>query len=190
MAKYICPVCGKIWYNVKDLAQCTAADAKTEEVNQKARETKLKMINGLKVDNDDEYYNNKEIELLLYALGINPDPNKLRYGKIAICVDADDGYHIALLTLATLYRICPRDKERLATYKAELDKAYAVLKSKLDVYNSAAAAYNGKYEDKVATYTSTLTSNFSSIFSNGSKTKTQTLYNGEISKLIAEKLGF
>jgi DNA gyrase/topoisomerase IV subunit B len=51
-----------------------------------------KMINGLKVDNDDEYYNNKEIELLLYALGINPDkydPNKLRYGKIAICVDAD-----------------------------------------------------------------------------------------------------
>ena len=51
-----------------------------------------KMINGLKVDDDDEYYNNKEIELLLYALGINPDkydPNKLRYGKIAICVDAD-----------------------------------------------------------------------------------------------------
>ena len=124
MAKYICPVCGKIWYNVKDLAQCTAADAKAEEVNQKARETKL------------------------------------------------------------------RDKERLATYKAELDKTYTVLKSKLDVYNSAAAAYNNKYEDKVATYTSTLTSNFSSIFSNGSKTKTQTIYDSEISKLIAEKLGF
>ena len=71
-----------------------------------------KMINGLKVDDDKEYYDNKEIELLLYALGINPDrydPTKLRYGKIAICVDADDdGYHIALLILANLQRICPQ----------------------------------------------------------------------------------
>ena len=71
-----------------------------------------KMINGLKVDDDKEYYDNKEIELLLYALGINPshyDPSKLRYGKIAICVDADDdGYHIALLILANLQRICPQ----------------------------------------------------------------------------------
>lgn len=79
-----------------------------------------KMINGLKVDNDDEYYNNKEIELLLYALGINPDkydPNKLRYGKIAICVDADDdGYHIALLILANLYRICPKFLEENRIY--------------------------------------------------------------------------
>lgn len=73
---------------------------------------KGKMINGLKVDDDKEYYDNKEIELLLYALGINPDrydPTKLRYGKIAICVDADDdGYHIALLILANLQRICPQ----------------------------------------------------------------------------------
>lgn len=79
-----------------------------------------KMINGLKVDDDDEYYNNKEIELLLYALGINPDkydPNKLRYGKIAICVDADDdGYHIALLILANLYRICPKFLEENRIY--------------------------------------------------------------------------
>ena len=71
-----------------------------------------KMINGLKVEDDKEYYDNKEIELLLYALGINPDrydPAKLRYGKIAICVDADDdGYHIALLILANLQRICPQ----------------------------------------------------------------------------------
>lgn len=71
-----------------------------------------KMINGLKVDDDKEYYDNKEIELLLYALGINPshyDPSKLRYGKVAICVDADDdGYHIALLILANLQRICPQ----------------------------------------------------------------------------------
>ena len=71
-----------------------------------------KMINGLKEEDDKEYYDNKEIELLLYALGVNPahyDPTKLRYGKIAICVDADDdGYHIALLILANLQRICPQ----------------------------------------------------------------------------------
>ena len=71
-----------------------------------------KMINGLKEEDDKKYYENKEIELLLYALGVNPDhydPNKLRYGKIAICVDADDdGHHIALLILANLYRLCPQ----------------------------------------------------------------------------------
>lgn len=71
-----------------------------------------KMINGLKEDDDKKYYENKEIELLLYALGIDPDrydPKKLRYGKVAICVDADDdGHHIALLILANLHRICPQ----------------------------------------------------------------------------------
>lgn len=70
-----------------------------------------KMINGLKEDDDKKFYENNEIELLLYALGIDPDrpdPKKLRYGKIAICVDADDdGHHIALLILANLHRICP-----------------------------------------------------------------------------------
>ena len=47
---------------------------------------------GLEYNKDSVFEENKEIELLLYALGINPDkydPNKLRYGKIAICVDAD-----------------------------------------------------------------------------------------------------
>lgn len=51
-----------------------------------------KMLNGLKEDDDEKYYSNKEIELLIYALGIDInhyDPKKLRYGKIAICVDAD-----------------------------------------------------------------------------------------------------
>ena len=71
-----------------------------------------KMLNGLKEDDDEKYYNNKEIELLIYALGIDIDhydKKKLRYGKIAICVDADDdGYHIALLILANLYRLCPQ----------------------------------------------------------------------------------
>lgn len=71
-----------------------------------------KMLNGLKEDDDEKYYENKEIELLIYALGIDInhyDPRKLRYGKVAICVDADsDGYHIALLILANLYRLCPQ----------------------------------------------------------------------------------
>lgn len=51
-----------------------------------------KMKNGLKETDEQAYYDNKEIELLLYALGIDPhryDPKKLHYGKIAICVDAD-----------------------------------------------------------------------------------------------------
>ena len=34
MAKYTCPVCGKIWYNVNDLADCVAADAKAENNKQ------------------------------------------------------------------------------------------------------------------------------------------------------------
>lgn len=51
----------------------------------------MKMKNGLKAD-DEEIYKNEEIKLLLYALGIdinNYKPDKLRYGKIAICVDPD-----------------------------------------------------------------------------------------------------
>lgn len=73
---------------------------------------KGKMLNGLKEEDDEKYYSNDEIELLMYALGIDVDHydrKKLRYGKIAICVDADDdGYHIALLILANLYRLCPQ----------------------------------------------------------------------------------
>lgn len=71
-----------------------------------------KMKNGLKEQDDKKYFENKEIELLLYSLGINPnnyDAKKLRYGTLAICVDGDDdGNHIALLILANLYRLCPQ----------------------------------------------------------------------------------
>lgn len=70
-----------------------------------------KMKNGLKAD-DEEIYKNEEIKLLLYALGIDINsynPNKLRYGKIAICVDPDsDGFHIALLIMANLHKLCPQ----------------------------------------------------------------------------------
>ena len=70
-----------------------------------------KMKNCLKAE-DEEVYKNEEIKMLLYSLGIdinNYDPKKLRYGKIAILVDPDDdGYHIALLIMANLHRLCPQ----------------------------------------------------------------------------------
>lgn len=54
----------------------------------------MKMKNGLKAE-DEEIYQNEEIKLMLYALGIdinNYKPEKLRYGKIAICVDPDKSH--------------------------------------------------------------------------------------------------
>jgi DNA gyrase/topoisomerase IV subunit B len=89
-----------------------------------------KMLNGLKEEDYDKYYNNKEIELLMYALGINGDgtmPKKMRYGKIYICVDADDdGYHIALLILANIYRLCPQYlvQNRICWLRCPLHIAY------------------------------------------------------------------
>lgn len=89
-----------------------------------------KMKNGLKEKDDEEYFANKEIELLIYALGIDPDhydPKKLRYGSIAICVDADDdGGHIALLIMANLHRICPQflRENRLYWLRCPLHIAY------------------------------------------------------------------
>ena len=78
-----------------------------------------KMLNCLKAE-EDKIYQNEEIKLLLYALGIDVnkyDPTKLRYGKIAICVDQDDdGKHIALLIMANLYRLCPRFLEENRLY--------------------------------------------------------------------------
>ena len=41
---------------------------------------------------EEKIFQNEEIKLLLSAMNINPnkyDASKLRYGKIAICVDAD-----------------------------------------------------------------------------------------------------
>ena len=78
-----------------------------------------KMKNTLKAE-DEEIYKNEEIKLLLYALGIdinNYNPTKLRYGKLAICVDPDDdGYHIALLIIANLHKICPQFLEENRLY--------------------------------------------------------------------------
>lgn len=70
-----------------------------------------KIINALS-NPDEKVYENEEIKLLLSAMNIVPgkyDAKKLRYGKLAICTDADsDGYHIGLLIMAALAHIAPQ----------------------------------------------------------------------------------
>ena len=70
-----------------------------------------KIINALS-NPDEKVYENEEIKLLLSAMNIVPgkyDSKKLRYGKLAICTDADsDGYHIGLLIMAALAHIAPQ----------------------------------------------------------------------------------
>lgn len=69
-----------------------------------------KLINAFS-NTEEKLLKNEEIQLLFKALNIIPhqyDSNKLRYGKIAICVDSDsDGYHIGLLIMAALQYFCP-----------------------------------------------------------------------------------
>ena len=69
-----------------------------------------KIINALSNDID-KVLHNEEVTLFLKATGININnyrESKLRYGKIAICVDADDdGMHIACLIMALLYKFAP-----------------------------------------------------------------------------------
>jgi DNA gyrase/topoisomerase IV subunit B len=72
---------------------------------------KGKIINCLS-NPDEKIFENEEIKLLLSAMNIVPgkyDAKKLRYGKLAICTDADsDGYHIGLLIMAALAHIAPQ----------------------------------------------------------------------------------
>ena len=69
-----------------------------------------KIINALSNDFED-VMRNEEVKLFLKATGLNISnyrESKLRYGKVAICVDADDdGMHIACLIIALLYRLAP-----------------------------------------------------------------------------------
>ena len=63
--------------------------------------------------NDEEkFYQNEEVKLLLSAMNIVPnkyDSKKLRYGKVAILVDADsDGFSIGLLIMCALYKVAPQ----------------------------------------------------------------------------------
>lgn len=70
-----------------------------------------KIINALS-NPEEKVYENEEIKLLLSAMNIVPgkyDAKKLRYGRLAICTDADsDGYHIGLLIMAALAHIAPQ----------------------------------------------------------------------------------
>ena len=70
-----------------------------------------KMINALS-NEEEKFYENEEVKLLLSAMNIIPgryNAEKLRYGKIAICTDADaDGYSIGLLIMCALYKVAPQ----------------------------------------------------------------------------------
>ena len=69
-----------------------------------------KIINCLS-NPEEKIFQNEEIKLLLSAMNIIPgkyNSSKLRYGRLAICVDADsDGSHIALLIMAALQYLAP-----------------------------------------------------------------------------------
>jgi DNA gyrase/topoisomerase IV subunit B len=86
---------------------------------------------------DEKIFQNEEIKLLLSAMNITPgkyDAKKLRYGKIAICVDADsDGYHIGLLIMAALRYLAPQflEEGRLCWLRSPL---YIVKNGKSETY--------------------------------------------------------
>lgn len=75
---------------------------------------------------EDRIFENEEINLLLSAMNIIPgkyNSSKLRYGKIAICVDSDsDGYHIGLLIMSALRYLAPKflEEERLCWLRSPL----------------------------------------------------------------------
>lgn len=95
-----------------------------------------KIINALS-NPDEKVYENEEIKLLLSAMNIIPgkyDAKKLRYGKLAICTDADsDGYHIGLLIMAALAHIAPQfiREGRLCWLRSPL---YIVTNGKTETY--------------------------------------------------------
>lgn len=75
---------------------------------------------------EDRIFENEEINLLLSAMNIIPgkyNSSKLRYGKIAICVDSDsDGYHIGLLIMSALRYLAPKflEEKRLCWLRSPL----------------------------------------------------------------------
>ena len=104
-----------------------------------------KIINCLANDNE-KIFENEEIKLLLSAMNISPngnyDPKKLRYGRIAICVDADsDGYHIGLLIMAALHYLAPNfiKEKRLCWLRSPL---YIVKNGKKELYYFDDEEYN------------------------------------------------
>ena len=113
-----------------------------------------KIINALS-NPDDKVYANEEIKLLLSALNIVPgkyDAKKLRYGRLAICTDADsDGYHIGLLIMAALAHIAPEfiKEGRLCWLRSPL---YIVTNGKTESYYFTDEEFNavkGKIKGEV-----------------------------------------
>ena len=88
-------------------------------------------------NSDEKIADNEEVKLLLKAMNIVPgkyNPAKLRYGRIAICTDADsDGYHIGLLIMAALRFLAPQfiDEKRLCWLRSPL---YIVKNGKKENY--------------------------------------------------------
>ena len=95
-----------------------------------------KILNCL-THSDEKIYQNEEIKLLLSAMNIIPgkyNASKLRYGRLAICTDADsDGYHIGLLIMAALQYLAPEfiKEERLCWLRSPL---YIVTNGKQESY--------------------------------------------------------
>lgn len=95
-----------------------------------------KIINALS-NPDEKVFENEEIKLLLSAMNIVPgkyDAKKLRYGRLAICTDADsDGYHIGLLIMAALEYLAPQfiKEGRLCWLRSPL---YIVTNGKTETY--------------------------------------------------------
>lgn len=94
------------------------------------------MLNSLS-NSEERIANNEEIKLLLKAMNIVPgkyNSKKLRYGRIAICTDADsDGSHIGLLVMANLYKLAPQflTEDRLGWLRSPL---YIVKNGKEEQY--------------------------------------------------------
>ena len=113
-----------------------------------------KIINALS-NPEEKVYENEEIKLLLSAMNIVPgkyDAKKLRYGRLAICTDADsDGYHIGLLIMAALAHIAPQfiREGRLCWLRSPL---YIVTNGKTESYYFTDEEFNaakGKIKGEV-----------------------------------------
>lgn len=95
-----------------------------------------KIINCLS-NPEEKIFQNEEIKLLLSAMNIVPgkyNASKLRYGRIAICTDADsDGSHIGLLIMAALQYLAPQfiEEGRLCWLRSPL---YIVNNGKQESY--------------------------------------------------------
>lgn len=95
-----------------------------------------KMINAFS-NPDEKLYQNEEIKLFLSAMNIVPGKysgEKLRYGKVGICVDADaDGYSIGLLIMCAIYKFAPKliEEGRLYWLRSPL---YIIKEKKAEYY--------------------------------------------------------